>query len=173
VPRGQTVQRIFRHALMRLKAGDQAPRVSSTASLSFRCRQAAGWPPTSSLSGDRTRLQSGRHLLRGWRLLEPLDEPTPRRSRRTIGPINRPHVYQASSGWGIIGRDFNEGAACQVRLDSVQRHAAEPEARAQERKLGAEVGKAPDSRDLKQGFVASRDIGKINVRDPNVFRKSS
>ena len=51
-------------------------------------------------------------------------------------------------------------------------HRAEPEARAQEGKLGAEVGKAPDPRDLKTKFVAFRDIGKIDMRDPNVFRKS-
>jgi hypothetical protein len=47
----------------------------------------------------------------------------------------------------MLRRDFNERAACKVRLDGMPWHAAEPEARAQEGKLGAEVGKPPDSRD--------------------------
>ena len=152
---------------------DRKTDLSSATSLSFRCRQAAGWPPTRSLGGERTRLQSGRQSQRRWRLLDALDEPTPRRSGRTIGPINGPNLYQAPSEWGVIGRDFNERAACKVCLDGVPRHSTKPKARAQECKLGSKVGKAPDSRDVKQSFVSSRDVGKIDVRDPNVFRESS
>jgi hypothetical protein len=102
-------------------------------------------------------------------VLKTVYEPTPCRPRRAVGPINCPHFYQASSGRRILGRDLNECAARKVRLDKMQRQGAKPETRAQECKLGPEVGKAPDSRDLKTGFVASRNIGRIDVRKLNMF----
>jgi hypothetical protein len=48
-------------------------------------------------------------------------------------------------------------------------HDAKPKACAQKRKLGAEVGKAPDSRDLETESGVSRDIGRIDVHKLNVF----
>ena len=73
----------------------------------------------------------------------------PRRPGRTVGPINGPHFYQASCAGRILGRDLNERTARKVRLNKMQRQDAKPKTRAQERKLGSEVGQAPDSRDLE------------------------
>jgi hypothetical protein len=46
---------------------------------------------------------------------------------------------------------------------------AKPQARAQERKLGSKVGKAPDSRELETDSVRARDIGRIDVYELNMF----
>ena len=107
--------------------------------------------------------------MRWWRLLEVLDEPTPRRSRRTVGPINGPHLYYASSERHFFGSDLNEPAARKIRLDHMPWHTAKPEAGTQERKLGPKVGKAPDSWDLETRFNAPGTIGRIDVREPDVF----
>jgi hypothetical protein len=48
-------------------------------------------------------------------------------------------------------------------------HSAKPEACAQKRKFGPEVGKAPNSRDLETRLKAPGDIGRIDVCDLNVF----
>src|SRR5271156_942775 len=66
------------------------------------------------------------------RFLEAVDEPTTCGPWRTVGPIGSPHLYHVAPGRFILGRDLNERAACEVRLDRMQWHAAEPEARAQE-----------------------------------------
>ena len=98
-----------------------------------------------------------------------VDEPTPGRPRRAVGPIDRPYFYQASPARRILGRDLHERAARKIRLDDMERHTAKPKARAQKRELGTQVGKAPDFRDLQTGFVASRNIGRIDVRKLNMF----
>jgi hypothetical protein len=47
-------------------------------------------------------------------------------------------------GRRMIGCDFNERAACEFRLDGMQGHASETQARAQESQLGAKVRDAPN-----------------------------
>ena len=101
-------------------------------------------------------------------VLQAVDEPTPRRPGRTVGPINGPHLYHASSDRRIFRRDLNEPAAREIRLDAMPRHGTKPEARTQERKLGPKVGKAPDPRDLETRFKAARTIGRIDVCELNV-----
>jgi len=59
----------------------------------------------------------------------------------------------------MIGCDFNERAACEFRLDGMQGHASETQARAQESQLGAEVRKAPNFLDISGGTpLTSRHI---------------
>src|ERR1700722_8819561 len=122
--------------------------------LSFRCRRDFGCAPTP----DESRRRSGWLSFHGRRLLflEAVNEPTPRRPRRAVGPVDGPHFNQASPAWRILGRNLNERAARKIRLHRMQWQYAKPEAGAQERKLGAKVGEAPDSRDLETGSERSR-----------------
>ena len=121
------------------------------------------------------RRRSGQLSIRERRLFlfEAVDEPPPRRSRRTVGPVDSPHFNLAAAARRILGRDLNERAARQIRLDRMQRHCAKPEARAQEGKLGTEMRKTPDSGDLEPWFEAFRKIGRIDVREPDVFGEDS
>src|ERR1700733_576707 len=149
----------------------------SAAALSVRCTRPLGWRPTRGRGGvggvggggggggGGGRRRSGCRLreLRRVSLLETVDEPACRRPRRTVGPIDGPHRDHVTPGRRILGRDLNQRAARQVRLDHMQWQGTEPEACPQESKFGPQVGQAPDSRELYAGSVASRDIGGIDV----------
>ena len=133
-----------------IKAARSTDELPSKALLASRCKRTPRRPPTSNLGGDDNRLRSSELSFERRRLcfLEAFNEPTPRGPGRTVGSIDRRHLYRVASGRRIFRHEFNQRAACQVRLDSVQRHAAETEARAQESQLGAEMGKAPGFRVL-------------------------
>src|SRR5712675_828953 len=79
-------------------------------------------------------------------LFKATDEPTSRRPRWAVGPIDGRHCDDVTRGRRGLGRDLNERAACQVRLDHVHRQAAKSKSCPQKGKLGSEVGKAPHSR---------------------------
>jgi len=69
-------------------------------------------------------------------LFEAVDEPAPRRPWRAVSPIDGRHCYNFALGRSFLDPDLNERAACKVRLDGVQRHAAKPEPCAQEDMFG-------------------------------------
>src|SRR5882757_5706802 len=78
-------------------------------------------------------------------LFKAIDEPTSRRPRWAVGPIDGRHCYDVTVGGRGLGRNLNERAACQVHLDHVHRQAAKSKSCPQKGKLGPEVGKAPHS----------------------------
>src|SRR5712675_227128 len=54
-------------------------------------------------------------------LFKAIDEPSPRRPWRAVGPMDGRHRYQEALGRRVLEHDWNERAACQVCLDHVQR----------------------------------------------------
>ena len=103
-------------------------------------------------------------------LLEAVDEPTAGRPRRAVGSVDSHHVDNMAPGRRVIGCDFNERAVCEFRLDGMQGHASETQARAQESPLGAEVREVPNFWMPRAGrHEQARHILRINMRDLDVF----
>src|SRR5580700_9846641 len=79
-------------------------------------------------------------------LFEVIDEPATCRPWRAVSPEDGRHCYDEALGRSLLGENLNELAACEVRLDYVVRHEAEPEPCAQEGKLRPQMGQEPRSR---------------------------
>src|SRR5580693_7034618 len=144
--------------------------------LCFRCQQPDRRPSTRNLGGNANRLRSRQFMFEGRRLclLEAVDEPTAGRPRRAVGLVDGHHVDDVAPRRRMIGCDFNERAACEFRLDGMQGHGSETQARAQESQLGAEVREPPNFWILREGrHERARQIVRINMRDLDVFGEDS
>ena len=95
-------------------------------------------------------------------MLEAFDEPTSRYAGWTVGPIDRRHCYHAAGGRTVLERNRNQGSACEILLEHVNRQAAKPEARAQEGKFGPEMRKMLDP-GASTALIDRRHIGRIDV----------
>jgi hypothetical protein len=119
----------------------------SCTALSFRFRRAFGCAPTP----DGSRRRSGwlSFHARCVLFLKAVNEPTPRRPRRAVGPVDGPHFNQASPEWCILGRNLNERAARKIRPHRMQRQYTKPEA-APRRPTKRYALKRPKARSLRK-----------------------